>query len=259
MTTALITGASLGIGRELARVFAEHGHSLVLVARSEDKLREVAAELEARFEVSVAVVPADLRAPDAAAQLLTAVKERGLTVDYLVNNAGFGSTGPFLDADLEREIDMIHVNVTALVELTHLFAKGMVERRTGGILNIASTAGFQPGPGMATYYATKAYVVSFTEALAHELRGTAVKVTVFCPGPVDTEFARTAGNADSMLFRVGAVASPESVAKEAYRAVIGGQILAIYGFANQMGVQMLRISPRALIRRVVAWANSKAA
>ena len=258
MTTALITGASLGIGRELAKVFAENGHSLVLVARSEDKLRELAAELEARNRVTVTVLPADLRDPESPGRLHATVRERGLSIDYLVNNAGFGSTGPFLDAELPREVDMIQVNVTALVQLTHLFVKDMVARGSGGVLNIASTAGFQPGPGMATYYATKSFVVSFTEALGHELRATGVKVTAFCPGPVATEFARTAGNAESMLFRVGAVASPDAVAKDAYRALVGGRILAIYGFANLMGVQMLRVSPRALVRRMVAWANSRA-
>lgn len=258
MTTALITGASLGIGRELAKVFAANGHSLVLVARSEDKLRELAGELEARHRVKVAVIPADLRDPQSPAALHAAVKERGLAVDYLVNNAGFGTTGPFLEQDLKREVDMIQVNVGALVQLCHLFAKDMVTRGQGGVLNIASTAGFQPGPGMATYYATKAYVVSFTEAFGHELRGTGVHVTAFCPGPVQTEFARTAGNAESMLFRVGNIAAPEDVARDAYRALLGGRLLAIHGFTNQMGVQMLRISPRALVRRIVAWANSKA-
>jgi short-subunit dehydrogenase len=256
MTTALITGASLGIGRELAKVFAENGHALVLVARSEDKLRELATELESQFKVTVTVLPADLRDDTAPATLAKTVKDLGLTVDYLVNNAGFGSSGPFLDADLRREVDMIQVNVTALVQLCHHFAKPMMERRGGGVLNIASTAGFQPGPGMATYYATKAFVVSFTEAFGYELRGSGVKVTAFCPGPVGTAFAKTAGNAESMLFRVGAVATPEAVAKDAYRALLGGQILAIYGFSNFVGVQMLRISPRALVRRVVAWANS---
>jgi short-subunit dehydrogenase len=256
-TTALVTGASMGIGLELARVFAAQGHSLVLVARSEDKLRALAAELEARHRVSVLVVPADLGDNAAAERVFEAVSGAGIVVDYLVNNAGFGTTGPFLDADRARELEMVHVNVLALTHLTHSFARGMVQRRRGGVLNIASTAGFQPGPNMAVYYATKAYVVSFSEALAEELRGTGVHVTAYCPGPVATEFARTAGNAESVLFKRFAVATPDAVARGAYRALLHGRPLAVHGFMNWLGIEFLRISPRALVRRLVGFLNSK--
>jgi short-subunit dehydrogenase len=155
-----------------------------------------------------------------------------------------------------RELEMIRVNVSALIHLTHLFAGKMAERRKGAVLNIASTAAFQPGPNMATYYATKAYVLSFTEALAEELRGTSVRVTAYCPGPVATEFARTAGNAESVLFKLAPPARPEDVALGAYMALANGRVVAIHGFMNWMGVQMLRLSPRTLIRRLVAWVNS---
>jgi short-subunit dehydrogenase len=253
--TALVTGASLGIGRELARVFAENGHPLVLSARSEDKLRELARELETRHGVRVDVVPADLGDPATPKRLFDEVAEKNLRIDYLVNNAGFGTTGPFLETDLGREMEMVRLNVAALTELSHRFGRGMAERRSGGILNIASTAAFQPGPNMAVYYATKAYVLSFSEALAEELRASGVRVAAYCPGPVDTEFARTAGNADSVLFRLGA-ARPEAVARDAYRSLMRGRAVTVQGVTNWIGVQLLRISPRFLVRRIVAWVNS---
>jgi uncharacterized protein len=255
-TTALVTGASMGIGLELAKVFAEHGHSLVLVARSEEKLKSLADELEARHGVTVRVVPADLAGADAADRIFETVTGAGVVVDYLVNNAGFGTAGPFLDAELGREVEMVRVNVLALTHLTHLFARGMVERRRGGILNIASTAGFQPGPNMAVYYATKAYVVSFSEALAEEIRSTGVVVTAYCPGPVATEFARTAGNAESLLFKRFAVATPRSVAEGAYRALFRGRVVAVHGFLNWLAIQTVRLSPRAVVRRLVGLLNS---
>lgn len=255
-TTALVTGASMGIGLELAHVFAENGHSLVLVARSEEKLKSLAAELEGRHGVNVRVVPADLGSAAAAERVFESVTADGVVVDYLVNNAGFGTAGPFLDTDVGREIEMVQVNVVALTHLTHLFARGMVSRRRGGILNIASTAGFQPGPNMAVYYATKAYVVSFSEALAVELRSSGVSVTAYCPGPVATEFARTAGNAESLLFKRFAVATPRSVAEGAYRALRGGRVLAIHGFLNWLAIESVRFSPRAMVRRLVGVLNS---
>jgi len=256
-TTTLITGASMGIGLELARVFAEAGDALVLVARSEDKLRALADEIKARHGTNALVVCADLAKPDAVDRIVEAVTSAGIVVDYVVNNAGFGTTGPFLETDLGRELEMIRVNVTALTHLTHVFARTMVERRRGGVLNIASTAGFQPGPNMAVYYATKAYVVSFSEALAEELRGTGVHVTAYCPGPVATEFARTAGNAESILFKRFAVATAGDVARGAHRALIRRRPLAVHGLFNWLAIESLRFSPRALVRRLVGILNSK--
>jgi short-subunit dehydrogenase len=255
-TTALITGASMGIGLELAKVFAENGHCLVLVARSEDRLKTLASELEAQHGVTVRVVTADLASAEAADRVFDAVTSEGVVVDYLVNNAGFGTAGHFLETELGREIEMVRVNVVALTHLTHLFARGMVARRRGGVLNIASTAGFQPGPNMAVYYATKAYVVSFSEALAEELRSTGVVVTAYCPGPVATEFARTAGNAESVLFKRFAVATPRSVAEGAYRALARRRVVAVHGFLNWLAVESVRFSPRAVVRRLVGVLNS---
>ncbi len=253
--TALVTGASAGIGKELCTLFAKDGHDVVLVARSEAKLREIAAELEKAHGVRAHVVAADLGDRAAPQAIEGAVAALGLHVDFLVNNAGFGSSGAFLDLDLEREEEMIEVNVSALVKLTHRFARGMRERRRGHVLNIASTAGFQPGPYMATYYATKAFVVSFSEALAHELRDSGVRVTCHCPGATATNFAGTAGNDRSKLFQRGGVAGAAEVAEHAYRAMHSGDVLAIHGVVNWLMMESLRIAPRALVRTLAADLN----
>ncbi|HTO99519.1 MAG TPA: SDR family NAD(P)-dependent oxidoreductase, partial [Myxococcales bacterium] len=177
-----------------------------------------------------------------------------VTIEFLVNNAGFGTSGAFAEIDLKRELEMIQVNIVALLELTRALLPGMVARKSGRILNIGSTAGFQPGPFMAGYYASKAFVNSFTEALGYELRGTGVTATVSCPGATATEFATVAGSDRSRLFRMGA-ASAASVAKEGYRAMMAGRPIVVHGMKNKLGVQLLRVSPRGAIRAVVAALN----
>jgi short-subunit dehydrogenase len=254
--TALITGASMGLGREFARLFAADGIDVVLVARSEGKLRELAAELEKAHGIRAHVVADDLTDPAAPERIFQSVKRAGVELEYLVNNAGFGSHGRFDQLDAKRELEMVQVNIAALVHLTRLFLPELVSRGHGRVMNIASTAGFQPGPLMATYYATKAFVISFTEAIAYELRHTGVTVTAHCPGATATEFARTASNDTSMLFRLGAADAP-AVARHAYRAMQRGQVLAIHGIVNWLLVQSVRFSPRALVRATVAWVNSK--
>lgn len=249
---ALVTGASSGLGRELARLFAAAGHDLVLVARREPKLRELQEELQERHGITAQVLTADLADPAAPATIEAALEDR--PVDYLVNNAGFGTTGPFTTLDRARELAMIQVNVTSLVDLTHRFAARMRERGRGRVLNIASTAGFQPGPGMATYFATKAYVLSFTEALAHELRGTGVTATVHCPGATATEFAQEAGNDKTLLFRLS-VADATSVARHAYRSMMKGRVVAIPGILNWLAAQAVRLGPRFLVRFIAARLN----
>lgn len=253
--TALVTGASAGIGKELAHLFAADGHDVVLVARSVQKLDELAAELTKAHGVKAHVVAADLGHHAAPAAVADQVRNRGLSIDFLVNNAGFGSNGAFLDLDVKRELEMVDVNVRSLLELTHHFARPMREHGFGRIMNIASTAGFQPGPYMATYYATKAFVISFTEALAYELAGTGVTVTCHCPGATATEFASTAGNDKTKLFQRSGVADAKSVAAHAYRAMMNGEVLAIHGTLNWIGMQSLRVAPRALMRSVVAGLN----
>jgi uncharacterized protein len=238
---ALVTGASVGIGKELARVLAAD-HDLILTARREPELRALAAELA---PAACHVFPADLADPAAPRVLFDAVSAAGLTVDVLVNNAGFGHLGPFADADPGKALRMIQVNVTALTELTGLFLPGMRSRGRGRILNVGSVAGFQPGPFMAVYYATKAYVNSFSEALWSELRGSGITVTCLAPGRTESEFATAAG------FEVraggGSVADTRSVAEAGVRGLMRGKRMVVTGFWNRVLLFAERFAPRGLV------------
>jgi uncharacterized protein len=245
--TALITGASSGIGLDLAHLFAEDGHDVVLVARSEDKLRELAKELEAKHGIRATVIVADLAKPHAPQQIFVVAPP----VDILVNNAGYGTSGKFAETDLRAELDMIQVNLAALTHLTKLFLGPMLERRRGRILNVASTASFQPGPLMAVYYATKAYVLSFSEAIAEETRGTGVTVTALCPGPTATGFQKAANMGSEALLKVMRPVSSMEVARAGYRGLMRGKRIVIPGMKNKLGVQSLRVSPRAVVTKVV--------
>jgi hypothetical protein len=251
--TALITGASRGLGLELARLYAADGSNLVLVARTAEDLDREAQALRSAHGVEVRTIAADLADPTAPAAVAAAVAD--LTIDVLVNNAGFGTTGAFHELPVGREVDQVQVNVTALTALTGHFLPGMIERDRGHVLNIASTAGFQPGPFMATYYATKAYVLSFSEALAHELKDTAVSVTAHCPGATATNFAATAGNDKNKLFTMKAPADAATVAKHAYTAAHAGRAVAIPGFQNWIGAVSVRFGPRWLIPYISAALN----
>jgi short-subunit dehydrogenase len=252
LATALITGASAGLGRELARLFAADGHDLLLIARRQPELQALCTELEQRHSVKARAVACDLGSKNELDALLAELG--GLELDYLVNNAGFGTLGAFAELPAEREAALIELNVTALVRLTREVLPSMLARKRGRILNIGSTAGFQPGPYMATYYASKAFVNSFSEALAYEVRGTGVSVTVSCPGPTLTEFGARSGLDKSRLFQRGA-ASADSVARAAYRAMQRRRPLAVHGFMNFLLVQSLRFSPRALVRAITARLN----
>jgi hypothetical protein len=254
MATALITGASAGLGLEFAKLFAADGHDLVLVARRRDRLEALAGQLQQAHGIKAHVVAADLAVPDGPRRVLEEVRRLGVSIDFLVNNAGFGTSGAFSGIDLKRELEMVQVNIVALLELTRALLPGMIARKSGRILNIGSTAGFQPGPFMAAYYASKAFVNSFTEALWFELRDTGVTATVSCPGATATEFAAVAGSDRSRLFRMGA-ASPSAVAREAYRAMMAGRPIVVHGMRNKVGVQLLRVSPRGAIRAVAAALN----
>jgi uncharacterized protein len=249
MPTVLITGASGGIGYELAKLFARDHHHLVLVARSADKLAQVAAELQPTG-VSVKTIALDLGQPLAPKFLFDQLQ--GMAVDILINNAGFGCYGDFAKMPQEEIIGQINVNITALTELTRLFLPAMLARHSGRIMNVASTAGFQPGPLMAVYYATKAYVISFSEAIANELQHSGVTVTCFCPGATLTGFAKRAGTEKSRLFKQFAM-SAERVAQEGYRAVMGGRTLAISGAHNWLVAQSNRFAPRKMITAVSRW------
>lgn len=247
--TALITGATSGIGYELSKLFAKDHHDLILVARDTDRLSAVAEEFTKQFQVAVRVVPADLSLPDAPRQIHAEIPQ----VDFLVNNAGFGLGGRFSETDLQSELAMIQVNVSAVVHLTKLYLKPMLRQAQGGILNVASTAAFQPGPFMAVYYASKAFVLSFTEAIAAELEGTGVKVTAFCPGPTQTEFQERAHiqNTRLMSSKPLGVMSASEVAATGYKGFMAGNVIVIPGMRNRLVVQSLRLSPRAVVRQVI--------
>jgi short-subunit dehydrogenase len=252
--TALVTGASSGLGAEFARLFAANGHDVVLVARRRENLDALARDLEAKHGVRATVIAEDLtrlEAPGAIAQELGA---RGITLEFLVNNAGFGTTGAFAEADPARELGMLALNVTAVVHLTRLLLPAMVGRRSGRILNVGSTAGFMPGPFMAGYYASKAFVNSFTQALAFELRGTGVTATVICPGPTATEFAAVAGVEKSRLFQASTMQAHE-VAALGYRAMMRGRSVAIPGARNRLAIFSLRFAPRATAVSMTASLN----
>lgn len=253
--TTLITGASSGIGRELAGLFARDGHPLVLVARSRPTLDELATALADRHRIRCEVIAADLGEPGAAASVVRRLEDLGVTIGILVNNAGYGVFGPFAETSLARELAMIQVNVVALTELTKRLLPAMLARGHGRILNVASTAAFQPGPLMAVYYATKAYVLSFSEALACELEGTGVTVTTLCPGPTRSGFEAAAGMQASRLMR-GNVAEAAAVARAGYAALMRGKRVFIHGFTNRVFAHGVRFLPRrlttALVRRVQA-------
>ena len=248
--TALITGASGGIGYELALLLARDGFDCILVARSRDKLDELAARLESEFRVKTLVVARDLSKPTAVDEIYEEVSAASMSIDLLVNNAGFPVYGRFVDTDWQAELDMLQVNVVALTALTKLFVRGMVERRNGRILNLASTAAFVPGPLMAVYYASKAYVLSFSQALANELQGTGVTVTALAPGPTRTGFQKRGVMEDSRLVR-GQIADAKSVAAAGYRGMMLGKTIVIPGFSNKLIPWVARVSPRGTVTRVV--------
>src|SRR5436305_4710006 len=255
--TVLITGASGGIGYELAKLFARDRHNLVLVARSGDKLTQVANELQ-RLGVNVKTVALDLAQPLAPKFLFDQLQGENVALDVLINNAGYGAYGDFVQMPEEDILGQIHLNITALTQLTRLFLPAMVARRNGRIMNVASTAGFQPGPLMAVYYASKAYVISFSEAIANELRHSGVTVTCFCPGATHTGFAKRAGNDQSRLFKQLGAMSAEKVALDGYRAVMEGRTLAISGFHNWLVVQSTRLGPRKMVTAISRWISEKA-
>lgn len=247
--TALVTGASSGIGAALARLFAADGSNLVLTARREDRLQALAQELRTQHGVETHVIVQDLAEPNGAARIVDHLAQAGVDVDVLVNNAGFGLYGPHLELPLDRQMQMIQVNIAALTYLTRALLPRIVARNRGGVLNVGSVAGFQPGPLMAVYFATKAYVLHFTEALAEELAPTKVHVTCLAPGPTATEFGEVSGLSASRLFQ-GRIASAERVARAGYRAFRRGKVLVVPGWMQRLQVFTERFAPRWLVRKV---------
>ena len=247
--TSLVTGASSGIGLELARVLARHGSNLVLVARRVRLLEEIACELSDRFSVKCHVLALDLTRPDSLRLIREGLDRWKIEVDILVNNAGFGCYGLFSELKLQTQLDVIRLNVVALTQVTHLLLPDL-RRRRGRILNVASTAAFQPGPLMAVYFATKAFVLSISEALANELEGSGVSVTVLCPGPTKSDFQRRAGMEEARLARIGLM-DAQAVAYAGYRGLMQGRRLVIPGTMNKMAAFATRLVPRSFATRVV--------
>ncbi len=254
-TTALVTGASSGIGADLARELAARGHGLTLVARRQEKLHALAAELHGARGVRTEVIALDLTDPAARGGLPATLAERGLTVDVLVNNAGFSTTGPVHRSDRAREMAMIRTDVEAVADLCSIFLPGMVERGRGAVLNVASTAAFQPLPGQAGYGASKAFVLSYSRSVRAELRGTGVTLTVLCPGPVRTEFAETAGftteESENSLPQIMWLPAAE-VARIAVAGLEQGKTVVIPGFANRVGAQFARHAPHQALAGFLA-------
>ena len=253
--TVLVTGASSGIGLELAKCFAADGSRLILVARNAEALQSLAVELRQARKAEVIVLPADLALPETPERIFKELEGRGVAVDVLVNNAGFGHWGRFSELPLQRQLEILQVNVTALVQLTGLFLPGMIQRRRGGILNVASVAGFLPGPGMAVYYASKAAVLSFTQALDRELVGTNVTASILCPGPTVTNFGNVANFPQkTRLVRISKMSS-EAVARYGLRAFRRGKVVAVPGLQNRLIVLMTRCLPRRLMTKLAAASN----
>ena len=249
MTTALITGASAGLGEAFARALAAAGDDLILTARRADRLDALAAELRGHHNVAVHVLAADLADPAAVPRLMADIAAAGLTVDTLINNAGYGLRGPVAELDEQAQLGIIDVNCRALVALARAVLPAMIERRAGGILNIASTAAFQPGPWMAVYYASKAFVLSFSEALHEEVRPHGVRVAALCPGPTHTEFADRAGMADMALF-TRLASGPDAVVRDGLAALRGNTAVKVSGAMNALMAESIRLTPRTLARRI---------
>jgi uncharacterized protein len=256
MKTALITGASGGIGLELARIHASNGDNLVLVARSADKLLRLKEDLEARHHIRTHLISKDLSLPGAAREVFEETRSLNLSVDYLINNAGVGTFGLFHETDPVKTEQMIQLNVMALTQLTRLFLPAMIVRKCGRIMNVASTAAFQPGPTMAVYFASKAYVLHFSEAISNELGGTGVTCTAFCPGATESGFRDAAAMQESALFKNKKVPSSREVAEYGYRAMMKGKPVAIHGLMNFLLANTVRFTPRSLVVKVTRWMTS---
>lgn len=256
MKTALITGASNGIGYEIAKLFAKDKINLVLVARNESKLLSIKKYFEQNYNISVKIIIKDLSLNTSPYEIFDELNKENISIEYLVNNAGFGYWGKFSDTNLEKELQMINLNIISLTILTKLFLTNMIKNNFGRILNIASTASFQPGPNMAIYYATKAYVLSFSEAISEELRGSSVSITTLCPGPTNTNFENFSGLNKAKLFKIMKPANAYKVAMYGYKAMMKRKRLAIYGFTNKIILIIEKFFPRILILKVIKYLQS---
>ncbi len=244
--TALITGSSSGIGRELAKIHAKNGGNLVLVALDKGGLDDTKKVIEEKHKVNVYVIEKDLTVKGAVNEVYDELKQQKISVDYLINNAGFGDFGHFAECDWAKQEKMINLNITVVAHLTRLFLPDMIERGSGKIMNVASIASFQPGPTMSVYFATKAFVLSFSEALANELKDKSITVTALCPGSTETAFHAVVMG-DSKLLVKRKKSSPEDVAEFGYRSMIRGKTVAIHGFKNRIMILAARLFPRSIV------------
>lgn len=258
MTTALITGASNGIGLELAKIHASKGGNLVLVARNKSKLDELKKELENQYKVSVYVIGKDLSAFNSAQEVYDETNKQNIKIDYLINNAGFGDFGMFVETDWNKELQMINLNITTLTQFTKLYLQDMVKRRSGKIMNVASTAAFQPGPTMAVYFATKAYVLSFSEAVNNEVSDKGVTITTLCPGATESGFQAAAAMEESNLVKGRKLPTSKVVAEYGYASMLKGKTVAIHGLMNWILANSVRFTPRALVVKITRKIQDKA-
>lgn len=258
MATALITGASNGIGLELAKVHASKGGDLILVARNKSKLDELKKELEREYKIKVYTIGKDLSANNAAQEVYDETQKQNIQIDYLINNAGFGDFGMFAETDWNKELQMINLNITTLTQFTKLYLQDMVKRRNGKIMNVASTAAFQSGPTMAVYYATKAYVLSFSEAIDNEVSDKGVTVTALCPGATESGFQAAAAMEESNLVKGKKLPTSKEVAEYGYTAMLKGKTIAIHGLMNWILANSVRFMPRALVVKVTRKMQDKA-
>jgi len=256
--TALITGASNGIGMELAKIHASKGGDLVLVARNKTKLDELKSELERQFNISVYTIGKDLSVPNAAQEVYDETKRQNIQIDYLINNAGFGDYGMFYETGWNKELQMINLNITTLTQFTKLYLKEMINRKNGKIMNVASTAAFQPGPTMAVYYATKAYVLSFSEAVNNEVSDKGVTITTLCPGATKSGFQAAAAMEESYLVKGRKLPASQQVAAFGYSAMMKGKTVAIHGFINCLMARSVGFFPRSIVIKVVRIIQGKA-
>ena len=249
--TALVTGASAGIGVDLAECFAQDGYNVILAARNESALRDVAERLTRTYGITATPIAVDLGAIGGGRRLADTIAQKGLAVDVLVNNAGYGHAGAFNGSDSATQLGMIDLNDRALVELTHIYWPGMLANRRGGVLNVASTAAFQPGPLMAIYYASKAFVLSFSEALWEEARDTGVKVSCLCPGPTVSKFRERAGTNKVRLSRASTPMPSMTVARMGYEAWQANRRVEVTGLRNRVTASLVSFLPRTMVLRVV--------
>jgi uncharacterized protein len=258
MATALITGASNGIGLELAKVHASNGDDLVLVARNKSKLDELKTELESNYKVSVYTIGKDLSTNNSAQEVYDETTKQNIQIDYLINNAGFGDFGMFAETDWNKELQMINLNITTLTHFTKLYLQDMVKRRNGKIMNVASTAAFQSGPTMAVYYASKAFVLSFSEAVDNEVSDKGVTITALCPGATKSGFQAAAAMEESALVKGKKLPTSKEVAEYGYKAMMKGKTVAIHGMMNWIMANSVRFTPRSLVVKITRKIQEKA-